>query len=67
MCTGSSSLPNGDRQMFIARVAAGRAELRTPDGSIRHPSGGFHTVVGTPIDRPYLALGRIRTLIAPLS
>lgn len=43
----SFTLPNGDRQIFIARVAAGRVQRCAPDRGIRHPHGGFDSVVGT--------------------
>jgi hypothetical protein len=43
----ASTLPGGQKQMFLARVAAGRIEDRNPDTSIRHPTFGYNSIRGT--------------------
>ena len=36
----------GKAQVFVARIAAGRVENRAPDGGLRMPSRGFHSIRG---------------------
>jgi hypothetical protein len=48
----TAGLPAGQAQILVARVVAGRVEPRERDASIKKPSDGYDSILGSVCDAP---------------